>query len=92
MNAELQKKIMNFYKVKGRKFSINRPIDASETLFASGGPSKLIVRERLRNRREFLALDVRGAFLQAEDHLGEQGIETEINYLQDANDTDPKLK
>ena len=92
MNAELQKKLMNFYRVKDRKFSINRPIDASETLFASGGPSKLIVRERLRNRRDFLALDVREAFPRAEEDLDEPGIEAALDHLQEANDIDPNLK
>ena len=78
---ELQAKIMNFYKVKNRRHSINKPIDASETLFASGGPSKLIVRERLKNRRNFLAVDVRQEFSQGEEFPDEDSVEAEINHL-----------
>ena len=89
MNSELQKKIMNFYKVKERKFSITRPVDASETRFASGGPSKLIIRERLRNRRDFLAVDARAAFLHEDQLLDENSIEEEIDHLQEANDHEP---
>ena len=66
---------MNFYKVSDRKHSINRPVDASETQFASGGPSKLIIRERLKNRRNFLAVDARNAFLHEDEFLDENSIE-----------------
>lgn len=55
VNSELQYKLTNFFKFKKRVHSITRPIDPSENQFASGGPSKRMIRERIRNRRNFLA-------------------------------------
>ena len=54
MNLELHRKIESFYKVKARKHSVNKPIDASESFLASGGPSTLLVAERNLKRLEFL--------------------------------------
>ena len=53
-NLELKSKIDSFYKYKPRKHSINKPIDASESFIASGGPSTLLVVERNMKRLEFL--------------------------------------
>ena len=42
-NPELDSKVKSFYKVKERKWSVNRPIDTTESFIASGGPSKHFV-------------------------------------------------
>ena len=54
MNKEFKDKIEAFYKNKDRKRSITKPIDASESFLASGGPSKLMVVERNLKRLDFL--------------------------------------
>lgn len=39
-------KVEAFYKVKERKNSVARPIDPSDSIFASGGPSLTFVQDR----------------------------------------------
>ena len=93
VNSELQYKLTNFFKFKKRVHSITRPIDPSESQFASGGPSNRIIRERIRNRRNFVAQDAREALmLGGEPQADKSNQELEIDLLQEANSIDPSLK
>ena len=53
-HPELDPKLKQFYKVKARKHSINKPIDASESFLASGGPSNHFVTARENKRLSFV--------------------------------------